>query len=160
MAEETRTFTGIDRSKMSRLREAIGPYVELPQADTGTIESRGVKLGFDRHGPECDPDTGERIAYGADAAREFLGARFPALANSPVVESRVCQYENTSSGDFLIDRHPEWPEVWLVGGGSGHGFKHGPMVGEYLAERIDGTIQEEPRFSIASKTRRDERAVY
>lgn len=46
MAEETRTFTGIDRSKMSRLREAIGPYVELPQADTGTIESRGVKGSF------------------------------------------------------------------------------------------------------------------
>jgi len=124
------------------------------------IESRGIKLGFDLHGPEFDPDAGERIAYGTEAAREFLAGRFPALAKAPVVESRVCQYENTSSGDFLIDRHLELPDVWLVGGGSGHGFKHGPMVGQYLTERMDGAIPAEPRFELASKTRRDERAVY
>jgi sarcosine oxidase len=46
------------------------------------------------------------------------------------VESRVCQYENTATGDFLIDRHPGFENVWLVGGGSGHGFKHGPAVGD------------------------------
>jgi len=131
-----------------------GPYT-VPD-----IESRGFKLGFDLHGPEFDPDTGERIAGGAAAVREFLAGRFPALANAPVVESRVCQYENTSSGDFLIDRHPDLPDIWLVGGGSGHGFKHGPVVGEYLTERIDGAIPAEPRFGLASKTRRDERAVY
>ncbi|HEV2689384.1 MAG TPA: FAD-dependent oxidoreductase [Bryobacteraceae bacterium] len=131
-----------------------GPY-GLPD-----IESRGIKLGFDRHGPDFDPDIGERIATGVDAARAFLAERIPALAGAPLLESRVCQYENTSTGDFLIDRHPDLPNVWLVGGGSGHGFKHGPMVGEYVAARMDGSADAEPRFSLAAKTRAEERAVY
>ena len=73
------------------------------------IEHRGFKLAFDRHGPEFDPDTGDRIIQGIDAARAFLSERFPDLAGAPLVESRVCQYENTSTGDVLIDRHPEMP---------------------------------------------------
>ena len=60
----------------------------------------------------------------------------PALADAPIVESRVCQYENTSTGDFLIDRHPELENVWIAGGGSGHGFKHGPVIGETMAELV------------------------
>ena len=47
MAEETRTFTGVDRAKMNHLREAIAPYVELPPGDSATIESRGVKGRFE-----------------------------------------------------------------------------------------------------------------
>jgi sarcosine oxidase len=124
------------------------------------IENRGFKLAFDRHGPAFDPDTGDRLASGVDAARAFLAERFPALSNAPLVESRVCQYENTSSGDFLIDRHPDFDNVWLVGGGSGHGFKHGPMVGEYVTGLLDGTASVEERFSLASKSREAERAVY
>jgi glycine/D-amino acid oxidase-like deaminating enzyme len=72
----------------------------------------------------------------------------------------VCQYENTSSGDFLIDRHPEIENVWLVGGGSGHGFKHGPAVGEYACGRILGTDATEPRFSIRSKSSVQARAIF
>jgi glycine/D-amino acid oxidase-like deaminating enzyme len=68
------------------------------------------------------------------------------------LRARVCQYENTSNGDFLIDRHPEFENVWLVGGGSGHGFKHGPAVGEYVAARINGGSEGiEPRFTLATK---------
>ena len=124
------------------------------------IENRGFKLAFDRHGPAFDPDTGDRLASGVDAARAFLTERFPALSNAPLVESRVCQYENTSSGDFLIDRHPGFDNVWLVGGGSGHGFKHGPMVGEYVTGLIDGSASVEERFSLAGKSREPKRAVY
>lgn len=124
------------------------------------IENRGFKLAFDRHGPAFDPDTGDRSATGVDAARTFLAERFPALAHAPLVEARVCQYENTSSGDFLIDRHPGFDNVWLVGGGSGHGFKHGPMVGEYVTGLIEGSADVEVRFSLGTKSREAERAVY
>jgi len=92
--------------------------------------------------------------------RRRLGARFPAMKDAPLVESRVCQYENTANGDFLLDRHPSIDNVWLAGGGSGHGFKHGPAVGEYLAGRILGTQTPEPRFSFASKGTVQKRTVY
>jgi glycine/D-amino acid oxidase-like deaminating enzyme len=67
------------------------------------------------------------------------------------VAAEVCQYENSSNGDFLIDRHPDFDNLWLVGGGSGHGFKHGPAVGEYVAERVISGGSVEPRFSLATK---------
>ncbi len=124
------------------------------------VEGRGFKLAFDRHGPTFDPDTGDRIVTGLDAARAFLAERFPALAAAPLAESRVCQYENTSNGDFLIDRHPDFSNVWLAGGGSGHGFKHGPAVGEYLTKLIDGQTEAEPRFSLATKERKAARTVF
>jgi len=126
------------------------------------IDNRGFKVAFDKHGPPADPDNMERI-LGEDKLREarrYVAQRFPALRNAPVIESRICQYENTSNGDFLIDRHPSWDNVWLVGGGSGHGFKHGPAVGEYASERVlkGGTIDQ--RFSLATKNIRQNRAVY
>jgi len=78
----------------------------------------------------------------------------------PIVETRVCQYENTSSGDFLIDRHPGAENLWFVGGGSGHGFKHGPVVGEYVAKRILDGAAGEPRFSLETKDKMQHRAVF
>jgi monomeric sarcosine oxidase len=126
------------------------------------LDGRGFKLAIDAHGPEFDPDTGDRVASeaGLSAAREYLAQRIPALAGAPVLETRVCQYENTSNGDFLIDRHPELENVWIVGGGSGHGFKHGPAVGEYVTAMIDGTGTPEPRFSLVTKQRVRSRQVY
>jgi sarcosine oxidase len=124
------------------------------------IESRGFKLAFDRHGEEFDPDSGDRVVREIDQARAFLAERFPALTAAPLVESRVCQYENTCNGDFLIDRHPDLDNVWLVGGGSGHGFKHGPAVGEYACALIDGRVTAEPRFSLETKARAHQRSVF
>jgi len=126
------------------------------------IESRGLKMARDAHGERIDPDTQSRIvtAEGAEWARNYVARRFPALKDAPIVETRVCQYENTSNGDFLIDRHPEMPNVWLAGGGSGHGFKHGPALGEYLAAQICGEGKAEPRFSLASKATLQKRAVF
>ena len=126
------------------------------------LDGRGFKMAIDAHGPEFDPDTGERVVSeaGLQAARAYLGQRVPLLRDAPVLETRVCQYENTSNGDFLIDRHPERENVWIVGGGSGHGFKHGPAVGEYVAAMIAGEGTPEPRFSLASKQRVQNRQVY
>jgi glycine/D-amino acid oxidase-like deaminating enzyme len=126
------------------------------------LEGRGFKLAIDAHGPEFDPDTGERVVTeaGLQAARAYLAQRVPLLADAPVLETRVCQYENTSNGDFLIDRHPELANVWIVGGGSGHGFKHGPAVGEYVAATIAGRGTPEPRFSLATKQTVQQRQVY
>jgi len=126
------------------------------------VDNRGFKLAIDAHGAEFDPDSGERVvsAQGVAAVRSALGKRLPAMSNAPVLESRVCQYENTSNGDFLIDAHPELSNVWLVGGGSGHGFKHGPTVGEYVVRMLSDDGPQEPRFSLASKGKVQERRVY
>ena len=56
----------------------------------------------------------------------------------PIVETRICQVEQSGNGDFIIDTHPDYDNVWIVGAGSGHGYKHGPMIGRYVADRIDG----------------------
>lgn len=126
------------------------------------LAGKGFKLALDRHGPEFDPDTEVRnvSAEQVAEARAFLRERFPAVANAPLLETEVCQYENTCNGDFLIDRHPEYENVWLAGGGSGHGFKHGPAVGAYVASLVDGSLDAEPRFSFESKTAVRERTVF
>ena len=73
----------------------------------------------------------------------------------------MCQYENSANGHFLIDRHPAFANLWLVGGGSGHGFKHGPAVGRYAAELVSGMRGAvEPRFSLASKGTVQRREVH
>ena len=126
------------------------------------LEGRGLKVAFDEHGERVDPDTQSRIVSPemTKAVREYVARRFPALRDAPIVETRVCQYENTSSGDFLIDRHPEMENVWFAGGGSGHGFKHGPAVGEYLAAQLLDGAKPEPRFLLATKETAQNRSVY
>jgi sarcosine oxidase len=126
------------------------------------LENRGFKIAFDTHGPEFDPDSGERVVSktSVERLRAYLKDHIPALKDATVVETRVCQYENTWNGDFLIDRHPDLDNVWLVGGGSGHGFKHGPAVGEYVSGCILHNAPAEPRFSLASKQTWKAREVY
>lgn len=126
------------------------------------LESRGVKFAHDLHGPPIDPDTQSRLPSEA-ALAEVIGyrdRRFPALRDAPLAEARVCQYENSSNGDFLIDFHPGYENLLLVGAGSGHGFKHGPEVGRYAAARLFGNVGEEPRFSLESKSAAQSREVY
>jgi glycine/D-amino acid oxidase-like deaminating enzyme len=121
---------------------SIPTWVEYDAAFYGlpSIEGRGFKVAPDWPGPEVDPDTqerrlsDERIA----ATRAYLRRRLPDLAERPVAEGRVCQYELTPDTHFIVDRHPSIPDAWIVGGGSGHGFKHGPVVGEYVSALVTG----------------------
>ena len=127
------------------------------------LEGQGFKMAFDTHGEEIDPDTQNRqvSAAGVARARAYLKTRFPDLAEAPLIHARVCQYENSSNGDFLIDRLPGHDNVWLVGGGSGHGFKHGPAVGKRVAAHIiNAATPVEPRFSLATKATKQNRTVY
>jgi sarcosine oxidase len=162
-------FFGIPAGSSRFLPSALPTWLYLRDEFYGMpdLESRGFKIADDHHGPIVDPDTQPRMAsvQAIAAARAFITKRFPELKHAPIVESRVCQYENTSNGDFLIDRHPDCENVWLVGGGSGHGFKHGPSLGEYVAALVlqpapSGTLEIEARFSLATKKSTQGRAVH
>jgi len=119
---------------------------------TPDIEGRGFKIGVDLHGPAFDPDRDSRTLHEKSYrwTRDYAARRFPALKDAPLVEHRVCQYENASAEEFLIDRHPEHENVWLVGGGSGHGFKHGPALGAYVAKKVLDGGPVEPVFALAN----------
>ena len=136
-------------------------WADLPFYGLPNLEGRGFKVANDTHGPQMDPDTADRRASiaGEEAARAFLARRFPTLVKAPLSEMRVCQYENSSNGDLVIDRHPGLDNVWLVGCGSGHGFKHGPAVGSHVAELVAGTAKPREPFLIATKQRHQDRAV-
>jgi glycine/D-amino acid oxidase-like deaminating enzyme len=127
------------------------------------LEGRGFKIAHDKHGLPFDPDAGDRrpSPQGLGDVRRYMERRFPALRSAVLTETRVCQYENSANGDLLIDRHPRWRDIILVGAGSGHGFKHGPEVGRYAARLATDTLNEpEPRFSLASKGERQARGVH
>ncbi len=115
--------------------EYLAGFYGLP-----SIEGRGFKVAPDWPGPMVDPDRQERRLSDDLVAgtRDYLRRRFPALADQPVAEGRVCQYEVTPDTHFIIDRHPGIDNAWIVGGGSGHGFKHGPVVGEYVSALVVG----------------------
>ena len=168
-------FFGVPTGDSRFLSPALPTWLFLRDEFYGMpdIENRGFKVADDHHGPPADPDSQPRIASpdAIAAARKFVARRFPSLKDAPIVESRVCQYENSSNGDFLIDQHPDFENVWLVGGGSGHGFKHGPSVGEYVTMRIlQGRAtsslaqplaeQLERRFSLATKESVKHRSVF
>jgi sarcosine oxidase len=103
-------------------------------------DRRGFKVADDTRGHAFDPTDGERVVSPATLrrVREYVSFRFPALKDAPLIETRVCQYEQTADSHFVVDRHPRMENVWLLGGGSGHGFKHGPALGEIMAKAILG----------------------
>ena len=115
--------------------------------------NRGFKLADDTYGATFDPTHGDRshTPEMLAEARAFLRLRFPALADAPLLGSEVCQYELTSDTHFLIDRHPGAPNAWLVGGGSGHGFKMGPAIGEYVTQLVFERSQPDPEFRLAHR---------
>lgn len=113
-------------------------------------EWRGFKVADDTRGPAFDPTAGERVP-GPEAlqtARDYLAFRFPGLKGAPLLEARVCQYENSPDEHFIIDQHPAAANAWLVGGGSGHGFKHGPAVGELVARLVLTGEAPDPQFRL------------
>jgi glycine/D-amino acid oxidase-like deaminating enzyme len=118
------------------------------------VENRGFKVASDERGGAFDPDSDDRAIsrVGLSETQAYLRHRFPALARAPLIEGRVCQYENSPDVAFVIDRHPAAPNVWLVGGGSGHGYKHGPAVGEHVAAIVTGTQAPSTEFCLARFT--------
>ena len=112
---------------------------------------RGFKVADDTRGAEFDPTSGDRTASetGLESARNYLAKRFPSMKDAPLLESRVCQYENSPDGNYIIDKHPEAENTWVIGGGSGHGFKLGPALGEFVADRVIGNKGIDPFFALS-----------
>ncbi len=139
-------------------------WIDFPAGIYGTpdIDGRGVKVGIDEHGGPIDPDGDDRLPDPASVqrARAWLARRVPPLAHAPVVETRVCAYENTDTGDFILDRHPGHDNVWIVGGGSGHGFKHGPAIGEIASRMVLDGESPDARFALSGRTTDARRSVY
>jgi sarcosine oxidase len=121
----------------------------------GALDDLGVKVAPDREGPLFDPETGERSvsAQTEPLARAYLGERFPALRNAPLTHSVVCQYALTADTNFVIAPHPDRDGEWILGGGSGHGFKHGPALAEYVARVVTGAEAPEERFGLGPRER-------
>jgi sarcosine oxidase len=120
----------------------------------GELCGLGMKIAPDLPGEEVNADTLERKALpeNEQAAREYAARRFPALTGAPLIGARVCQYSLTTDTHFVVARHPERADWWLVGGGSGHGFKHGPALGEYVADCIEGRREPEPFHALGPRT--------
>ena len=115
---------------------------------------RGFKIGDDTRGPAFDPTTGDRTpnADGIQSARVYMAKRFPALKDAPLLEARVCQYENSPDNNFILDTHPAANNLWLLGGGSGHGFKHGPALGEMASAAVLGKKPPPKMFALGRFT--------
>jgi sarcosine oxidase len=105
------------------------------------IEPHGMKVASDREGEVTTPE----------AARGYLASRFPALADAPVRSTATCHYSLTADGNFVFARHPEHERVWLLGGGSGHGYKHGPALAAHVADVLAGQAEPEPRFALGER---------
>ena len=114
------------------------------------LEARGCKVAVDGVPDVVDPETQPRTVTEPyiRAMREFVKFRLPGLAAAPIVETRVCQYEMAAREDYILDRHPDFANVWIAGGGSGHGFKNGPRVGQYMADLVLGDRNTDERFAL------------
>jgi len=121
---------------------------------TGDVDGLGVKAAPDGEGPPLAPDAPlPSVDPGNERAiRAALRGRFPRLSEAPLVASRTCRYELSPDTHFLAAPHPEHPSVWLVGGGSGHGFKHGPAMAERLASAMRGEAALPGRFALGDRT--------
>lgn len=120
---------------------------------TGDVAGKGFKAASDLDGPSFDPDRGDRLpdAAAVERCRRYLAMRFPGIADAPVSLTRTCQYTSTADGRWIVARHPDHDGVWIVGGGSGHGFKHGPALAEHVADLIEGAEQPRPELGLGPR---------
>jgi len=123
---------------------------------TGDVDGLGVKAAFDGEGPEIaadDPLPGARPDTEA-IVRSYLSGRFPALAAARLTGARTCRYELSPDSEFVAARHPTHRDVWLLGGGSGHGFKHGPALAERVAAAMSGAGSLPDRWKLGERVPR------
>jgi glycine/D-amino acid oxidase-like deaminating enzyme len=132
----------------------VPSWCDYDQARYGTadLDGLGVKAAVDDEGPPIDPDAElPTEATTEPQVRRYLHARFPALERAPLVASRCCRYELTLDTHFIAAAHREHPNVWIVGGGSGHGFKHGPPMAERLAQAFREGTPLPDRFGLGER---------
>ncbi len=117
------------------------------------VEGCGFKAVIAWHETDIDLDNDDRVVdQGAlTRSRQYLSYRFPELAQQPIMDQRVCQIVMTPDTHFLLDFHPEQPDVIFAGGGSGSIFKHAPVVGEYVAGMAMGRWKPEDRFTLENR---------
>jgi sarcosine oxidase len=135
--------------------ESAPGWVDYDRAfyGTGDVDALGVKLANDQEGPPLDPDAElpPASAEGEAAARAYAAERFPALTQAPLVGAKTCRYELSPDSRFIAAPHPEHERVWLVGGGSGHGFKHGPALAERLTAAWEGGAPLPAHFGLGER---------
>jgi glycine/D-amino acid oxidase-like deaminating enzyme len=133
---------------------AVPAWVDYDLAMYGTadVDDLGVKAAFDVEGPPLDPDAPlVDTPTTVDAVRDYMAVRFPALARARLNEARACRYELSPDSHFIAAPHPEHERVWIVGGGSGHGFKHGPAMAERLATTLTAGAPLPARFALGGR---------
>jgi glycine/D-amino acid oxidase-like deaminating enzyme len=142
-----KAYAAFNRGDIPAAVEAMDPNVEWTEPYRG-FKIAGHTLG-DNYDPAhpWDPDRADRVRF--QAPRDYLALRFPFLKDAPLVESFVCQYEMSPDENYILSRHPGGDNVWFAGGGSGHGFKAGPAVGELMADLVEGKKSELPFFSLS-----------
>lgn len=129
-------------------------WVDYDRAMYGTadLDGLGVKAAVDVDGPPLDPDAElDDSPTTEPIVRAYLRDRFPALEHAPLAEARACRYELSPDSHFIAGSHPEHPDVWLLGGGSGHGFKHGPAMAERVVAAIQGRDPLPARFALGER---------
>ncbi len=129
-------------------------WVDYDRAMYGTadVDGLGVKAALDVDGPPLDPDADlDDSPTTEPVVRAYLRDRFPALERAPLNEARACRYELSPDSNFIAGRHPDHPDVWILGGGSGHGFKHGPAMAERLVAAIKGDGPLPARFAVGER---------
>jgi glycine/D-amino acid oxidase-like deaminating enzyme len=130
-------------------------WVEYDRAfyGLGDFDGLGVKVAPDREGPQFDPDSDDRdlSSDSVPLAREFMARRFPSLRDAPLIGARSCPYAATVDTKFIVAPHPEHAKVWILGGGSGHGFKHGPALAEYVLRLLEGASDPDPRLGLGPR---------
>jgi len=119
----------------------------------GNLDGIGFKAAPDAEGPAFDPESDERTGdpRSEETARRYTAERFPALASASLALTKVCPYALTPDTHFLLAPHPELPGNWIFGGGSGHGFKHGPALAEYAARVVSGEEEPDERFGLGPR---------
>ena len=144
-------YFGPPAGRSDLTEEEFPTWIEGPFYGIPATPFRGFKIADDRRGAPFDPTDGDRTpsAKGIREAREYMEHRFPGLKGAPLIEARVCQYEQSADGNLIVDTHPEGENVWIAGGGSGHGYKLGAALGEMLAGQTLGERDKEPFFGLA-----------
>jgi glycine/D-amino acid oxidase-like deaminating enzyme len=118
----------------------------------GNLGGHGFKAATDAEGRTADPDAlGDLAGATEPLIRAYVAERFPALRDAPLRSTRPCPYELTADTHFIAAPHPEHEHVWLLGGGSGHGFKHGPALAERMASWLRGDEPPDPRFALGRR---------